>query len=170
VREDSLHKYGQKMNLSVGKGTMEEGGKSCAEAISQKLEGGLEGQRRASQDSAMHPSMPQALIDTLSLPIAYTELFPADPCRFLENAIGEYIRISPLNHLTAFNSLPIVDEPLVDFADGDDGIFQDLKTVIGEFHLTPREIMEKYIAGKRWQFGAAGSINSIGVVVVWTWS
>jgi epoxyqueuosine reductase len=93
-----------------------------------------------------------------------TELFRTDPCRFLENSIKHYIRDSPLNHLTAFNNLPIVDEPIVGFADGDDQIFQDLKTIIGEFHLTPREIMEKYIAGKRWQFGAPANIEKIGIV------
>jgi epoxyqueuosine reductase len=93
-----------------------------------------------------------------------TELFQADHCRFLEKAIKEYIRTTPLNHLTAFNNSPIVDEPVVAFADGDDPVFQDLKKVIGEFHLTPREVMEKYIAGKRWQFGVPSSIDKIGVV------
>lgn len=93
-----------------------------------------------------------------------TGLFRADPCRFLENAIKEYVRTSPLNHLTAFNNLPIVDEPIVAFANGDDRIFQDLKAIIGEFHLTPREIMEKYVASKRWRFSATGSIDNISVI------
>ena len=93
-----------------------------------------------------------------------TALFRVDPCRFLEKAIKEYVRTSPLNHLTAFDNAPIVDEPVVAFADGDDGIFQDLKAVIGEFHLTPREILEKYVASKNWRFGATASIDKIGVV------
>ena len=59
------------------------------------------------------------------------ELFQADPCRFLDNAIKEYVRSSPLNHLAAFDNAPIVDEPIVGFADGDDRIFQDFKTIIG---------------------------------------
>jgi epoxyqueuosine reductase len=92
------------------------------------------------------------------------DLFQSDPCRFLANAIKDYVRTSPLNHLTAFNNLPIVDEPVIAFANGDDPIFQDLKTVIGEFHLTPREIMEKYIEGKRWRFGITNSVDSISVV------
>ena len=93
-----------------------------------------------------------------------TDLFQSDPCRFLGNAIKDYVRTSPLNHLTAFDNAPIVDEPLVGFADGDDPIFKDLKSVIGEFHLTPREIMEKYIAAKRWRFGARDRIDRVGVV------
>ena len=93
-----------------------------------------------------------------------TGLFRADPCRFLENAIKDYVRTSPLNHLTAFENEPIVDEPIVAFGDGDDPIFQDFKTIIGEFHLTPREILEKYVAAKNWRFGPANSIDNIGIV------
>jgi epoxyqueuosine reductase len=92
------------------------------------------------------------------------EQFRSDPCRFLETAIKEYVRTSPLNHLTAFDNQPYVDEPIVAFADGDDRIFQDFKSIIGEFHLTPREVLDKYVVGKRWRFGVAGSIDHIGVV------
>ena len=35
------------------------------------------------------------------------------------------------------------DEPLVGFASAGDPIFEEYKTIIGEFHLTPREIFEK---------------------------
>lgn len=93
-----------------------------------------------------------------------TDLFQADPCRFLEKAIKDYVRTSPLNHLTAFDNSPIVDEPLVGFADGDDPIFGELKSVIGDFHLAPREIMEKYKALKRWRFGVANGIDHVSVV------
>jgi len=92
-----------------------------------------------------------------------TELFAANFCRFIERAIKNYIKTTPLNHLTAFNNAPIVGDPIVGFADGDDPIFQELKSIIGEFHLTPREIMEKYIAAKRWRFGGPKSLEKIGV-------
>jgi epoxyqueuosine reductase len=69
-----------------------------------------------------------------------------------------------LYFLSSFNNISFVDEPIVAFANGDDPIFQDLKTIIGEFHLTPREIMEKHVAGKRWQFGATTQIENIGVI------
>lgn len=93
-----------------------------------------------------------------------TGLFRTDPCRFLENAIKEYVCTSPLNHLTAFDNAPIVDEPLVAFADGDDRIFQEYKTIIGDFHLTPRELLEKYVASKRWRFGPKARLDHVGVV------
>ncbi len=92
------------------------------------------------------------------------ELFRENPCKFLEDAIKKYVRTSPLNHLTAFDNEPIVDEPIVAFANGDDGVFQDFKSIVGEFHLTPREVMEKYIAGKNWRFGSAKGIDDIGIV------
>ena len=92
------------------------------------------------------------------------ELFMVDPCRFIENAIKKYILTSPLNHLTAFNNVPIVNEPIVAFADGDDPIFQEFKSIVGKFHLTPREIMEKYVAGKNWRFSPTKDISNISVI------
>jgi hypothetical protein len=60
-------------------------------------------------------------------------LFKADPCRFLENAIKEYVRTSPLNHLTAFEDAPMVEEPIVAFGDGDDPIFRNPKASSASF-------------------------------------
>ena len=62
------------------------------------------------------------------------ELFKSDPCRFLTNAIKTYAATSPLNTLTTFDNVPIFDEPLVFFANGDDPIFKEFKTIIGDFH------------------------------------
>ena len=71
-------------------------------------------------------------------------LFETDPALFLENALKEHVAGSPRNCLQAFNGDPIFDEPLVGFADGDDDIFQDYKVIIGDFHLTPREILQQH--------------------------
>lgn len=73
------------------------------------------------------------------------ELFKANPAAFLENAIREYVARSSSNRLQAFHGDPIFDEPLVSFANGDDAIFQDYKAIIGDFHLTPREALEKHL-------------------------
>jgi epoxyqueuosine reductase len=93
-----------------------------------------------------------------------TELFRDDPPCFIENAVKDYVRTSPLNHLTKFDNSPIVDEPVVAFTSGDDPIFQQYKTIIGEFHMTPREVLEKHVGAKRWRFGARGGLDKIGVV------
>jgi len=91
-------------------------------------------------------------------------LFENDPCLFLKHSIKEYVRTSPLNRLTAFDDSPIVEEPLVAFGDGEDPVFQELKAVIGEFHMTPREVMEKYLRHKRWRFNAPSAPENISVI------
>ena len=73
------------------------------------------------------------------------ELFEADAAAFLGKAIKEYVVTSPANRFESFDGGRIFDEPLVGFADGDDIIFQDYKEIIGDFHLTPREALEKHL-------------------------
>jgi epoxyqueuosine reductase len=41
----------------------------------------------------------------------------------------------------------IFDEPLVRFAAGDDPLFEQYKTIIGDIHLTPREVLEAAFPG-----------------------
>ncbi|MFA5309320.1 MAG: hypothetical protein WC370_07555 [Dehalococcoidales bacterium] len=61
--------------------------------------------------------------------------------------IKEFVRQSPLNRLPPAAAGPIFDEPLVQFADGADPLFQEYKTIIGDTHLTPREALAQ-ITGK----------------------
>ena len=67
--------------------------------------------------------------------------FRSDPATFLVESIRDFTLSSPLNRLPAFDDAPIFGEPLVGFADGDDSIFAEYKTVIADFHLTPREAL-----------------------------
>lgn len=76
------------------------------------------------------------------------ELFEADPAAFVGKVIKEYAAISPGNRFDSFGDGCIFDEPLVGFADGDDTIFQDYKSIIGDFYLTPREVLEKHLESK----------------------
>ena len=69
------------------------------------------------------------------------EQFQANPARFIEQKIKEFTRTSPLNRLPFINDCVIWDEPLVTFADGDDPIFTEYKTIITPTHLTPREAL-----------------------------
>jgi epoxyqueuosine reductase len=73
--------------------------------------------------------------------------FMNDPALFVERAIGQYVRESPSNALRDLGGGPIFDEPLVGFADGDDQIFRDYKRIIGDHHLTPREVMAVHRPG-----------------------
>lgn len=78
------------------------------------------------------------------------EQFKKNPSIFLKKTIKHYVASSSYNRLPSFDNAPIFDEPLIGFADGDDVIFQKYKSqgIIREFHLTPREVLEKYIQQK----------------------
>lgn len=93
-----------------------------------------------------------------------SELFQSNPNLFFDKAIKEYVASSPINSLTAFDYAPFFDEPVVVFADGDDPIFQELKKVIGDHHLTPREALERHVQEKHWKLGAKDHIEKVGVI------
>ncbi|MFC1977589.1 hypothetical protein ACFLWS_04925 [Chloroflexota bacterium] len=71
------------------------------------------------------------------------EQLQKEPAQFIEQGIKELVRISPANRLAFLNDYVIFDEPLVRFADGDDPIFTEYKTIIAATHLTPREALAK---------------------------
>ncbi len=55
--------------------------------------------------------------------------------------IRQFVADSPLNRLKDIDGTPIWEEPLVGFAGGDDPLFAQYKTVVGESHMTPREVL-----------------------------
>src|SRR3989304_9565825 len=65
--------------------------------------------------------------------------------QFLVEAIKKYVAESPLNSLKDIDGSPMWEEPLVGFADGDDPLFDQYKTVVGEFHLTPPEALAAHV-------------------------
>lgn len=64
-----------------------------------------------------------------------------NPAQFIKQQIKEYVRTSPAHRLSFMNDYIMWDEPLVKFADGDDSIFTEYKTIIAPTHLTPREAL-----------------------------
>ena len=92
------------------------------------------------------------------------ELFRTDPSVFLERYMKEYVAQSPLNSLMTFNNTPIFDEPVVVFANGDDSLFQSLKTVLGDLHLTPREALEMYVRAKGWVYTSENHMENVSVI------
>ena len=71
--------------------------------------------------------------------------FAHNPAKFIEKAVRDYVAHSPNNQYSIFPDEPIWEEPLVGFADGDDPLFQQYKQIIGDFHVTPREALERYL-------------------------
>ena len=64
-----------------------------------------------------------------------------DNIRFIESEIKEFVRNSPLNRMPDDASQVIFDEPLIKYADGDDALFAQYKTIIAPIHLTPCEAL-----------------------------
>jgi epoxyqueuosine reductase len=69
------------------------------------------------------------------------EKLKTNPSQFIRQKIKKFVRTSPDNRLPFFNNYVIWDEPLVNFADGDDPIFTEYKTIIAPVHLIPREAL-----------------------------
>ena len=64
-----------------------------------------------------------------------------DNIRFIESEIKLFVRNSPLNRMPDDASQVIFDEPLIKYADGDDALFAQYKTIIAPIHLTPCEAL-----------------------------
>jgi len=79
----------------------------------------------------------------MKLPAEANERLETNPAQFIKQEIKEFVRTSPANRLPFLNDYIMWDEPLVEFADGDDPIFTEYKTIIGPVHLTPREALAK---------------------------
>jgi epoxyqueuosine reductase QueG len=75
------------------------------------------------------------------------ERFRSDPATAIEHEIKAFVLGSPLNRMPATRELPIFDEPLVRFADGNDPLYTEYKTIIDPVHLTPFEALAKALEG-----------------------
>lgn len=71
------------------------------------------------------------------------KLLNTNPAHFIEQEIKEFVRTSPDNRLGFLNDYAMWGEPLVGFADGDDLIFSEFKSVVDPEHLTPREALAR---------------------------
>ncbi|MFB0561105.1 MAG: epoxyqueuosine reductase [Candidatus Lokiarchaeia archaeon] len=63
--------------------------------------------------------------------------------KWITDEIKKFVREDQGNRLEKLDGSPIFGEPLVGFVAGNDPIFLQLKEVIGDFHLTPYEVMAK---------------------------
>ena len=71
------------------------------------------------------------------------EQFHADAATAIEHEIRAFVLGNPLNRMPATRELTIFDEPLVRFADGNDPLYTEYKTLIDPGHLTPHEALAK---------------------------
>ena len=66
---------------------------------------------------------------------------PKTMASHIAHGIRAFVTESPDNRHRAIDDSPIWDAPLVGIADGDDPLFAQYKTIIGDFHMTPREVL-----------------------------
>jgi epoxyqueuosine reductase len=98
----------------------------------------------------------------MSITLTQRESFAKDPAQYLRKAIRTYVRNSPNNRFPAFPEDLIWDDALIGFAAGDDPIFREFKTVIGEFHVTPREALEMYLDTT--SYGDKSKLTNVSVI------
>jgi ferredoxin len=68
-------------------------------------------------------------------------IFLKNPNSVLEQLIKNFVKENEQNRRTQLDHGLYWDEPLVGFASGSDPLFHEYKTIIGSFHITPREII-----------------------------
>ena len=71
------------------------------------------------------------------------QMLESNPADFVEQEIKGFVRTSADNRLPFMRDYIMWDEPIIGFADGDDRIFDQYKTIISPEHLTPREALAK---------------------------
>jgi epoxyqueuosine reductase len=95
------------------------------------------------------------------------ERLQENPNLFVETVIKDYVANSPKNRLPAYDNDPIVDEPLIGFADGHDPLFQEFKKeqIVGSFHFTPAEALSTYLKRQKKKEGDK-KLSSLSVVSI----
>ena len=80
----------------------------------------------------------------------------------LADRIRAFIVGNPENRHDHIDGSVIFDEPLLGVADGDDPLFEEYKSVIGPFHATPRELLDRELAEAATRTN--GSLERVSVV------
>jgi epoxyqueuosine reductase len=75
-------------------------------------------------------------------------IFLKNPNKVLEQLVKNFILENDQNRRTQLDLGIYFEEPLVGFASGMDSLFFEYKTIIGSFHLTPREIISAALKEK----------------------
>jgi epoxyqueuosine reductase QueG len=69
--------------------------------------------------------------------------FQDNPAEIIIREIKNFVSENKGNQNSELDGIPYFDTPLIGFADANDHHFWEFKNIIGEFHLTPVEILER---------------------------
>jgi len=92
-------------------------------------------------------------------------VFLKNPNKVLEQLIKNFIHMSEQNRRTQLDQGIYWEEPLVGFASGMNPLFFEYRTLIGPFHLTPREIISAALKER----GRSLLFNEIEQISVISW-
>jgi len=92
-------------------------------------------------------------------------IFLKNPNKVIEQLIKNFISESELNKRKQIDDGFYWQEPIVGFASGSDPLFSEFKTIIGEFHFTPREIISQALKEK----GKVPLISELDNISVISW-
>lgn len=90
-------------------------------------------------------------------------VFLKNPNKVLEQLIKNFVLESELNRRSPLDQGVYWEEPLVGFGSGNDPLFLQYKTLIGSFHLTPREILVTTLT-ERGQILPPSELDQISVI------
>jgi len=83
-----------------------------------------------------------------------------DFVKFIETEIKNFVRNSPQNRMPDNADQAIFEEPLIRYANADDYLFTQYKTIIAPAHLTPREAVAQALGKKPEELSARLSVVS----------
>ena len=76
-----------------------------------------------------------------------TTALKADPAKWIEDIIRDFIELSPENTLQGPFREKAFEHPLVGFSRGDDPLYESYKEFVGPYHWTPLEIFTQTFPG-----------------------
>ncbi|MGD0916402.1 MAG: epoxyqueuosine reductase [Thermodesulfobacteriota bacterium] len=92
-------------------------------------------------------------------------IFLKNPNKVLEQLIKNFVLENDQSRRTQLDLGTYFEEPLVGFASGMDPLFFEYKTIIGSFHLTPREVISAALREK----GKGLQLSEIEQISVISW-
>jgi len=88
-------------------------------------------------------------------------LLSDNPERVIIQEVQDFVAQNPGNRDSRLGGMPYFEEPLVGFADAHDPLFETFKDIIGDFHLTPVEVLDRFFPDHEGSWDGASVISWI---------
>ena len=88
-------------------------------------------------------------------------LLSDNPERVIIQEVQDFVAQNPGNRDSRLDGMPYFEEPLVGFADAQDPLFETFKDIIGDFHLTPVDVLDRFFPEHKGLWDGASVISWI---------